>query len=118
MRAYPPTKAPLGSQPALTATADALEFDSRFESGNLRKAIRVSRDEYNLFLEYDVETRGHTQWYYFAVKNFNNTSSVRFNMATSMRKGGSPVPGTAISSTSDQARIQTVNARPSHPPRA
>lgn len=44
-----------------------LIFDSRFESGNLRKAVKVNNIEYNLWLDNDLNTRGHTQWYYFKV---------------------------------------------------
>jgi hypothetical protein len=33
----------------------------------LRKAAKVSNVEYNLWLENDVHTRGHTQWYFFKV---------------------------------------------------
>lgn len=44
-----------------------LIFDSRFESGNLRKAAKVNNVEYNLWLENDLNTKGHTQWYYFKV---------------------------------------------------
>ena len=44
-----------------------LIFDSRFENGNLRKASKVSNVEYNLWLENDSNTKGHTQWYYFKV---------------------------------------------------
>lgn len=44
-----------------------LIFDSRFESGNLRKASKVNNVEYNLWLENDLNTRGHTQWFYFKV---------------------------------------------------
>ena len=44
-----------------------LIFDSRFESGNLRKASKVNNVEYNLWLENDINTKGHTQWYYFKV---------------------------------------------------
>ena len=40
---------------------DSLRFDSKFESGNLHKAIKVSENEYNLLLEYDTETKGYTQ---------------------------------------------------------
>lgn len=42
-------------------------FDSRFEGGNLRKAAKVNNVEYNLWLENDTNTRGHTQWYYFKI---------------------------------------------------
>ena len=44
-----------------------LIFDSRFENGNLRKAAKVNNIEYNLWLENDMNTKGHTQWYYFKV---------------------------------------------------
>ena len=42
-------------------------FDSRFESGNLRKAVKVNNIEYNLWLDNDLNTKGHTQWYFFKV---------------------------------------------------
>ena len=41
---------------------ETLEFESRFESGNLRRAIMVYPYEYDLILKPDVNTRGHTQW--------------------------------------------------------
>jgi hypothetical protein len=46
---------------------NVLIFDSRFENGNLRKASKVNNIEYNLWLENDWNTKGHTQWYYFKV---------------------------------------------------
>ena len=42
-----------------------VRFESRFENGNLSKAIKISETEYNLILSYDYNTSGHTQWYYF-----------------------------------------------------
>jgi len=39
---------------------DSLEFDSIFESGNLALAIKVSENEYDLILQNDVNTKGHT----------------------------------------------------------
>lgn len=44
-----------------------LVFDSRFESGNLHKASKVHNSEYNLWLNNDTYTRGHTQWFYFKI---------------------------------------------------
>ena len=44
-----------------------LVFESRFESGNLRRAIQVYEFEYDLILKPDYGTRGNTQWYYFRV---------------------------------------------------
>eukprot|EP00930_Biecheleria_cincta_P031414 TRINITY_DN21807_c0_g2_i1.p1 TRINITY_DN21807_c0_g2~~TRINITY_DN21807_c0_g2_i1.p1 ORF type:complete len:1414 (+),score=214.08 TRINITY_DN21807_c0_g2_i1:138-4379(+) len=49
---------------------ELLEFSSCFESGNLRFVIYdVDTDEYNLILDTDVNSRGHTQWFYFAARN-------------------------------------------------
>lgn len=39
---------------------NVLVFDSRFESGNLRKVSKVNNIEYNLWLENDTSTKGHT----------------------------------------------------------
>jgi len=46
---------------------NVLIFDSRFKNGNLRKVAKLSNVEYNLWLENDLNTKGHTQWYYFKV---------------------------------------------------
>ena len=42
-----------------------LIFESRFESGNLNLAIKMSDNEYNLMLQNDINTNGHTQWFFF-----------------------------------------------------
>ncbi|KAL5014989.1 hypothetical protein ScPMuIL_009259 [Solemya velum] len=47
----------------------SLQFESRFESGNLRQARRVGQFEYELVLKTDLYTNRHTQWYYFRVQN-------------------------------------------------
>lgn len=57
-----------------------LVFESRFESGNLCLAAKVSEWEYNLFMQNDVNTEGHTQWFYFQVSNTKARSSVKFNI--------------------------------------
>lgn len=46
---------------------DTLIFESRFESANLEKAFRVFEDkhEYDLKLQNDSHTQGHTQWFFF-----------------------------------------------------
>lgn len=62
-----------------------LFFNSRFESGNLRKAARVSEDEYNLWLETDYGTLAHTQWYYFKAKSFKAGHVVTFNILNFMK---------------------------------
>ncbi|CAG9333763.1 unnamed protein product [Blepharisma stoltei] len=63
----------------LEVPADSfLRFNSKFESGNLRKAIRLAENEYNLILESDSE-RISSQWYYFSVKN-KKPVTVKFNI--------------------------------------
>ena len=58
-----------------------LKFDSVFESGNLAVAIKTSNIEYNLLLQNDINTNGHTQWFYFKVKSkFEKKTSVKFNI--------------------------------------
>ena len=44
-----------------------LIFESRFESGNLKRAVKVGEFEYDLYLKNDYGTGGFTQWYYFKV---------------------------------------------------
>lgn len=55
-------------------------FESRFESGNLRRAIQVYEFEYDLILKPDYNTRGFTQWYYFRVSNTVAGRTYRFNI--------------------------------------
>ena len=47
--------------------SSVLEFDSRFESGNLSLASYVD-NVYTLLLHNDVNTSGYTSWFYFEVK--------------------------------------------------
>lgn len=60
---------------------DTLLFDSIFESGNLALAIKVSEKEYDCLLQNDINTNGHTQWFYFKVKsNFLRKTKVKINL--------------------------------------
>eukprot|EP00656_Telonema_subtile_P039563 TRINITY_DN4465_c0_g1_i4.p1 TRINITY_DN4465_c0_g1~~TRINITY_DN4465_c0_g1_i4.p1 ORF type:complete len:1052 (+),score=170.78 TRINITY_DN4465_c0_g1_i4:83-3238(+) len=43
-----------------------LRFESRFESGNLSKAVQVAPYGYELSMQNDINTQGNTQWFYFA----------------------------------------------------
>ena len=58
----------------------ALLFESRFESGNLRRVVHVHGNEYDLLLNWDHGTRGHTQWYFFAVCNPRLGERYTFNI--------------------------------------
>ena len=57
-----------------------LVFESRFESGNLSLAAKISDEEYNLVLQNDVNTQSHMQWFYFRVQNTRQDKKVTFNI--------------------------------------
>ncbi|KAG7473237.1 hypothetical protein MATL_G00093530 [Megalops atlanticus] len=59
---------------------DSLRFYSKFESGNLRKAIHVRRYEYDLILNADVNCSQHLQWFYFEVSGMQANVPYRFNI--------------------------------------
>ena len=57
-----------------------LVFESRFESGNLALATKVDYRNYQLVLQNDINTRGHTQWFYFRVSNTTQALPVTFEI--------------------------------------
>ncbi|XP_041974997.1 cytosolic carboxypeptidase 1-like isoform X2 [Aricia agestis] len=57
-----------------------LSFESRFESGNLRKAIQVGQREYELILMPDVNSNKRHQWFYFEVRNMQPGRPYVFNI--------------------------------------
>lgn len=57
---------------------DDLMFESRFESGNLAKAIKITPSYYELYLRPDMYTNRHTQWFYFRVLNTRKGVTYRF----------------------------------------
>ncbi|NXC65813.1 CBPC4 carboxypeptidase, partial [Anhinga anhinga] len=57
-----------------------LTFFSKFESGNLRKAIQVREFEYDLILNADVNSNQHHQWFYFEVRDMKLAVPYRFNI--------------------------------------
>lgn len=73
---YPPMKPPREDYTLVIPSTGCLRFDSHFESGNLRKAVKMTEDEYQLLLDFDTETQGHTQWYYFSVRNERENHTV------------------------------------------
>ncbi|XP_011313283.1 cytosolic carboxypeptidase 1-like, partial [Fopius arisanus] len=58
----------------------SLQFESRFESGNLRRAVRIGMREYDLILSPDVNSRSGHQWFYFEVSNMDANTSYTFNI--------------------------------------
>ncbi|KFW05706.1 Cytosolic carboxypeptidase 4, partial [Eurypyga helias] len=57
-----------------------LTFFSKFESGNLRKAIQVRELEYDLIMNADVNSNQHHQWFYFEVRDMKPAVPYRFNI--------------------------------------
>jgi hypothetical protein len=70
---------------ALLPTDKTLIFESRFETGNLRKALKVGEFEYELFLKNDYGTLSFTQWYYFRIQNTRKDQTYRFNITNFMK---------------------------------
>lgn len=60
--------------------SNELEFNSSFESGNLKKVIKIRENEYDLFLNSDVNTDSHHQWFYFEVRNMSAKTTYTFNL--------------------------------------
>jgi hypothetical protein len=67
------------------ATDFTLVFESRFESGNLRRAVKISDTEYDLYLKNDYGTNGYTQWFYYSVANTRKDKTYRFNIVNLMK---------------------------------
>ncbi|KAL8197553.1 UNVERIFIED_CONTAM: hypothetical protein K2H54_031508, partial [Gekko kuhli] len=59
---------------------ECLKFFSKFESGNLCKAIQMREFEYDLILNADVNTAQHQQWFYFEVSAMKSATPYRFNI--------------------------------------
>ncbi|KAM4619140.1 cytosolic carboxypeptidase 4 [Polymixia lowei] len=68
------------SPECVSQRSDSLRFFSRFECGNLRKAIQLRRYEYDLILNADANCSQHTQWFYFEVSNMVADVPYRFNI--------------------------------------
>lgn len=57
-----------------------LKFDSMFESGNLDCVMKISEDEYDLYMRPDTNTKGYLQWFNFKVKNAKRRMVYKFNI--------------------------------------
>ncbi|ALC49802.1 NnaD, partial [Drosophila busckii] len=59
---------------------DSLEFESRFESGNLAKAVQITPTYYELYLRPDLYTSRSKQWFYFRVRRTRRNMLYRFSI--------------------------------------
>ncbi|XP_069737320.1 cytosolic carboxypeptidase 1 [Phaenicophaeus curvirostris] len=60
--------------------AGVLKFNSKFESGNLRKVIQIRKNEYDLILNSDINSNHYHQWFYFEVSGMKTGVGYRFNI--------------------------------------
>ncbi|UJR10439.1 hypothetical protein I4U23_014643 [Adineta vaga] len=78
-----------GCRPAAIKIRDSEDttvlFESRFESGNLMKAVQIGEFEYELYLRYDLYTRRNTQWYYFRLQNIRSNQRYRFTIVNFLK---------------------------------
>lgn len=81
---YPPQKY-VNEEYTLVVPSKSLRFNSKFESGNLSKAIQITESDYELRLDYDCETKGFTQWYYFSAITYKPAHQVRFSITNLMK---------------------------------
>ncbi|XP_016772529.2 cytosolic carboxypeptidase 2 isoform X1 [Apis mellifera] len=64
----------------VTDTNTDLHFESRFESGNLCKVVKITDTYYQLYLRKDLYTQRHTQWYYFRISNTRSRTNYRLSI--------------------------------------
>ena len=76
----PPTR-------TLSSADISLQFESRFESGNLSKAVQVGKWDYELYLRYDLYTKKHTQWFYFRIRNMRAGQTYCFTIVNLYKAG-------------------------------
>lgn len=69
-----------------TTSYENLIFESRFESGNLSMASKISETEYNLLLQQDTNSYGNTQWFFFQVSNMKLHTKYKFNILNYSKK--------------------------------
>ena len=81
---YPCSKY-INEEYTLSVPANSLRFDSKFEGGNLSTAVMVTDTEYELSLDYDTNTKGFTQWFYFSVTSSRADFRVRFSIVNLMK---------------------------------
>ena len=57
-----------------------LIFESRFETGNLKRAIQISPYEYNIILNPDYNTSRYSQWFFYSISNTRKNVEYKFNI--------------------------------------
>ena len=63
-----------------------LQFESRFESGNLLAAFKMSEKTYHLVLQQDTNSQGYANWFYFSCSNTFKGQKVTFNILNMQKR--------------------------------
>ncbi|XP_029688377.1 cytosolic carboxypeptidase 2-like isoform X2 [Takifugu rubripes] len=79
------SRGPIRNATFIGEADSTLQFESRFESGNLLKAVQVGLYEYELTLRPDMYTAKHTQWFYFRVRNMKAGANYCFTIVNLMK---------------------------------
>jgi len=62
-------------------------FNARFNSGNLERAIRRSKNVYELYMAQDPHSDGYfTQWFFFSTRNLKRGQKVTFKLVNFTKK--------------------------------
>ncbi|XP_065578124.1 cytosolic carboxypeptidase 2-like isoform X2 [Artemia franciscana] len=67
------------------STVPPLKFESRFESGNLAKAVQLTASLYELYLRSDLFCNRHASWFYFRVENMKSGFVYRFSIVNMLK---------------------------------
>lgn len=74
-----PEKRPfVGMRPGIAP--NLLQFDSKFENGNLDRVVVISDKEYDLYIRSDTNSRKRFSWFFFGISNCKGKGIVRFNI--------------------------------------
>ena len=67
----------IDSQILTLPSNNTLFFDSKFESGNLAKVVKIDTNTFHLFLRQDDSEKKDKQWFYFAVYNSHIGNTIK-----------------------------------------
>ena len=74
-----PEKRPfVGNRPGLGN--QVLQFDSKFENGNLDRVVMISEKEYDIYIRSDTNAKKKFSWFYFLISNCKGKGVVKFNV--------------------------------------
>ena len=63
-----------------------VKFDAHYEGGNLDLAIKTGKDEYDLFIRIDTNTRGHNSWFNFKMHVKEKGRKIKLNIVNCRKK--------------------------------